>query len=189
MRARSDLVKSIDPVATTFLVTYKIEQFRLFAGTVDILGLDKYPCSITHGCDFSKIDAEAAEADRLGVRYWGVVPAHGDSWYKVPTADEPIRSSSTGVRRTWRAISSSRGAFRTTCRRTGSRTTLSCRLSSPSRTPADRVRCQDSVRGFLLGFDHRSRQRLGASMAQDVPRSSRVRPKINNRCFPKLRWS
>jgi hypothetical protein len=88
MRARSDLVKSIDPGATTFLVTYKIEQFRLFAGTVDILGLDKYPCSITHGCDFSKIDAEAAEADRLGVRYWGVVQAHGDSWYKVPTADE-----------------------------------------------------------------------------------------------------
>jgi hypothetical protein len=88
MRARSDLVKSIDPAATTFLVTYKIEQFRLFAGTVDILGLDKYPCSISHGCDYSKIDAEAAEADRLGVRYWGVIQAHGDSWYKVPTVDE-----------------------------------------------------------------------------------------------------
>lgn len=88
MRARSDLVKSIDPGATTFLVTYKIEQFKLFAGTVDILGLDKYPCSIRSGCDFSKIDAEAAEADRLGVRYWGVIQAHGDSWYKVPTVDE-----------------------------------------------------------------------------------------------------
>jgi hypothetical protein len=88
MRARSDLVKSIDPGATTFLVTYKIEQFKLFAGTVDVLGLDKYPCSIRNGCDFSKLDAQAAEADRLGVRYWGVIQAHGDSWYKVPTVDE-----------------------------------------------------------------------------------------------------
>jgi hypothetical protein len=88
MRARSDLVKSIDPGATTFLVTYKIEQFKLFAGTVDVLGLDKYPCSISHGCDYPKIGAEAAEADRLGVRYWGVIQAHGDAWYKVPTVDE-----------------------------------------------------------------------------------------------------
>jgi hypothetical protein len=86
--ARSALVRSVDPNPPTFIVTYKVEQFKLFAGTVDVLGLDHYPCSIKSGCDYSKIDAQAAEADRLGVRYWGVIQAHGDAWYKVPTASE-----------------------------------------------------------------------------------------------------
>jgi hypothetical protein len=88
MKARSDLVKSIDPGPPTFLVTYRIDQIRLFAGTVDVLGLDGYPCSIAHGCDFSKIDRQAAIADRLGIRYWGVIQAFGDNWYKLPTPDE-----------------------------------------------------------------------------------------------------
>src|SRR4051794_2940607 len=88
MKARSELVKSIDPGPPTFLVSYKPDQLKLFAGKVDVLGLDNYPCSIKNGCDYSKIDAQAAEADRLGVRYWGVVQAHGDDWYKVPTPDE-----------------------------------------------------------------------------------------------------
>lgn len=88
MKARSRLVKSLDPRPPTFVVSYKPEQLKLFAGTVDVLGLDKYPCSIKNGCDYSKIDAQAAEADRLGVRYWGVIQAHGDDWYKVPTPEE-----------------------------------------------------------------------------------------------------
>ncbi len=88
MKARSDLIKSIDPGPPTFIVVYKVDQFKLWAGTVDVFGLDHYPCSIKNGCDFTKIDDEAAEADRLGVRYWGVIQAHGDSWYKVPTPEE-----------------------------------------------------------------------------------------------------
>jgi chitodextrinase len=88
MKARSELVKSLDPGPPTFLVSYKVDQFKLFAGTVDVLGLDHYPCSIKNGCDYSKIDAEAAEADRLGIRYWGVIQAYGDDWYKVPTPEE-----------------------------------------------------------------------------------------------------
>jgi len=88
MKARSALVKSIDPGPPTFLVTYKIDQIRLFAGTVDVLGLDGYPCSIAHGCDFLKIDRQAAIADRLGIRYWGVIQAFGDNWYKLPTPGE-----------------------------------------------------------------------------------------------------
>jgi hypothetical protein len=88
MKARSDLVKSIDPGPPTFLVTYKIDQFRLFAHTVDVLGLDVYPCSIQDGCDYTKIDAQAEVADKLNVRYWGVIQAFGDDWYKLPTADE-----------------------------------------------------------------------------------------------------
>jgi hypothetical protein len=88
MKARSDLVKSLDPGPPTFLVTYRVDQLRFFAKTVDIIGLDHYPCSIAHGCDFAKIDQQAAEADRLGIRYWGVVQAYGDNWYKVPTPAE-----------------------------------------------------------------------------------------------------
>jgi hypothetical protein len=88
MRARSDLVKSVDPGPPTFLVSYRVDQFRRFAGTVDVMGLDHYPCSIKHGCDYSVIEEQAAEADRLGIRYWGVIQAHGDSWYKLPTPSE-----------------------------------------------------------------------------------------------------
>lgn len=88
MKARSDLVKSLDPGPPTFLVTYRVDQLRFFAKTVDIIGLDHYPCSIAHGCDYAKIDQQAAEADRLGIRYWGVVQAYGDNWYKVPTRVE-----------------------------------------------------------------------------------------------------
>jgi hypothetical protein len=88
IKARSDLVKSIDPGPPTFMVDYKVDRFSLWAGKTDVLGLDHYPCSIKNGCDYSKIDAEAAEADRLGIRYWGVIQAHGDAWYKVPTPDE-----------------------------------------------------------------------------------------------------
>jgi hypothetical protein len=85
IRARSNLIKSIDPRPATVVVTYKVDQLKLFAGTVDVIGLDHYPCSIQHGCVYSKIKEQAAEADRLGIRYWGVIQAVGDDWYKVPT--------------------------------------------------------------------------------------------------------
>jgi hypothetical protein len=88
IKARSDLVKSIDPRPPTFIVTNKEDQLERFARTVDVIGLDHYPCSIRHGCAYSKIDAQAAKADRLGIRYWGVIQAYGDDWYKVPTAEE-----------------------------------------------------------------------------------------------------
>jgi hypothetical protein len=98
MKARSDLVKSLDPGPPTVLVTYKIDQFKLFAHTVDVLGLDVYPCSIRGGCDYTKIDVQAAVADHLGARYWGVIQAFGDDWYKLPTPDELHRQF-----RHWRA--------------------------------------------------------------------------------------
>jgi hypothetical protein len=88
VKARSQLVKSIDPGAPTFIVTNDTEELKLFAGTVDVLGLDHYPCSISYGCDYSKIDRQAAEANRLGVRYWGVIQAFGDDWYRMPTPEE-----------------------------------------------------------------------------------------------------
>lgn len=85
---RSRLVKSIDPRPVTFIAAYKVDQFALFAGATDVMALDHYPCSVERGCRMSIIDAEAAEADRLGIRYWGVIQAHGDEWYKVPTPAE-----------------------------------------------------------------------------------------------------
>ena len=88
VRARSRLVKSIDREATTFIATYKVGQFKRFARTVDVLALDGYPCSIKRGCDYSKITRQVAEADRLRVRYWGVMQAFGDDWYDVPTRAE-----------------------------------------------------------------------------------------------------
>ena len=88
VRARSDLVKSLDPGPPTFVVLYRVDELWRFAGAVDILAVDRYPCSIRHGCDFTKIDEAIAEVERLGVRYWAVIQAHGDEWYRVPTAEE-----------------------------------------------------------------------------------------------------
>jgi hypothetical protein len=89
MKRRSKLVKSLDPTAVTFLVDYKIDQLRLWAGTVDVIALDKYPCNLRlNGCDFTGLDQFVAEADRLGIRYWGVIQAFGDDYYKLPTPEE-----------------------------------------------------------------------------------------------------
>ncbi|MCA1702765.1 MAG: hypothetical protein LC808_05635 [Actinobacteria bacterium] len=88
MQARSHLVESMDPEPPKFLVTYNVEHLRLFAGKVDVLGLNHYPCSIKHGCRWSMIDEQAAEADRRRIRYWGVIQAHGDDWYEQPAPEE-----------------------------------------------------------------------------------------------------
>ena len=89
MKARSDLVKSIDPGPPTFLVYNHPDRLKLFAGKVDVLGLNNYPCSVADGCEYDKIEAQAAEAERLAVRYWGVIQAYGgSSGYKVPTPEE-----------------------------------------------------------------------------------------------------
>jgi hypothetical protein len=88
IKARAKLVKSIDPRPPTFIVTNKEDQLKRFARTVDIIGLDHYPCSIPNGCVYSKIGAQARVADRLRIRYWGVIQAYGDDYYKVPTAAE-----------------------------------------------------------------------------------------------------
>jgi hypothetical protein len=88
IRARSALVKSLDPRPPTLIVTFHVDQLAKFAGTVDVIGLDHYPCSIRNGCNYSVINEQAAAADRLGIRYWGVIQAHGDDWYRLPTPQE-----------------------------------------------------------------------------------------------------
>ena len=97
IKARADLVRTLDPGRPTFIVVHRPERLAEFAGTVDVIGLDHYPCSYKNGCVYSKIDDQAAEADRLGVRYWGVVQAYGEPacytpaeepWYRLPTPGE-----------------------------------------------------------------------------------------------------
>jgi hypothetical protein len=88
IEARAALVKSIDPRPPTLIVMYKVDQLERFAGTVDVIGLDHYPCSLRNGCDYAVIDEQAAVADRLGIRYWGVIQAFGDDWYRLPTPHE-----------------------------------------------------------------------------------------------------
>lgn len=88
IRARASLVHSIDPGPPTLMVTFHINQLPAFAHATDVIGLDHYPCSIAHGCDLTVIRDEAAAADRLGIRYWGVIQAFGDDYYKVPTPEE-----------------------------------------------------------------------------------------------------
>lgn len=91
MRARSRLVKSIDRrrKRPTFIVLQRPEQLKLFARTVDVIGLDRYPCKVhLNGCDYSIIRRQSAEANRLRIRYWGVIQAHTDGYYKLPTPAE-----------------------------------------------------------------------------------------------------
>jgi hypothetical protein len=89
MKARSDLIHSLNPTAKTFIVIYKNEQFPLWKGTVDFFGIDKYPCNVKlNGCDYSGIDQATALADSLEMPYIGVIQAFGDDYYKMPTPAE-----------------------------------------------------------------------------------------------------
>jgi len=94
MKARSDLIKSLDPSASTYLVVSTWDgvegyPYQYFAGTTDIMGLDVYPCTRDYGCRFDKIDDAITQAAKDGVtRYWAVMQGFEDSWYRMPTAAE-----------------------------------------------------------------------------------------------------
>jgi hypothetical protein len=96
MSARSQLVKSLDPAHPTFIVVQVTDGQQQFlyapwVGSVDVLAFDVYPCSTARAaCDYGKIDAAVAAAERAGVpRYWGVIQAfQGDNYYRMPTAAE-----------------------------------------------------------------------------------------------------
>ena len=94
MKARSDLIKSLDSSKPTYLVVSTWDgvegyPYQYFAGKADIMGLDVYPCTYDHGCRFSKIDEAITEASNDGVtRYWAIIQDFSDSWYRSPTAAE-----------------------------------------------------------------------------------------------------
>ena len=57
IRARAQLVKSIDPTAATAIAENRLSDVTAFANATDVLILSTYPCSHVNGCELSKIDA------------------------------------------------------------------------------------------------------------------------------------
>jgi len=92
LKARAALVRSLDPGPPTVLVIKGHapgNPYAPYVGTVDIIGADPYPCSHAHGCDMSKIDDAIRLLHEAGVpRYWGVIQAFADSYYRMPTVEE-----------------------------------------------------------------------------------------------------
>jgi hypothetical protein len=92
LKARTRLVRSLDPKALTFVVIEPHSPgnpYAEYVGTVDVIAADGYPCSHKNGCVMTKIDDQIRLLEEAHVpRYWGVVQAFADSWYRMPTAEE-----------------------------------------------------------------------------------------------------
>jgi hypothetical protein len=92
MKARSDLIHSIDPGPPTFaLMEPRADEnpYAPYVGTVDIIGADRYPCSYKDGCVMSLIDDTIALLDEAHVpHYWISLQACADSFHRFPTPDE-----------------------------------------------------------------------------------------------------
>ena len=92
-KARSDLVKSLDPGRFTMIVLDSnnpdsTSTYVAWRATSDYQGLDPYPCRPGKPCDFAMIDRHVAAADAAGLRYWAVVQAFEDNNWRWPTPDE-----------------------------------------------------------------------------------------------------
>jgi hypothetical protein len=93
---RSALVHSIDPGSKTFTVIQQFENgierdYGPWAGTVDVVGFDIYPCSKAQPttCDFAAIDKAITAIAGAGItNYWAVVQDFQDCYYRLPTAPE-----------------------------------------------------------------------------------------------------
>ena len=92
LAARSALVKSLDPGRPTFAVIqphFPENPYAPYVGAVDIIGVDRYPCSWAAGCVYAKIDETIGLLEAAKVpRYWAVVQAFADSYYRWPTVEE-----------------------------------------------------------------------------------------------------
>jgi phosphatidylinositol-3-phosphatase len=94
-RQRSALVHSLDPGSQTFTVLQQFENgvsrdYAPWAGTVDIIGFDIYPCNKTRSaCEFTAIDtAITAIAAAKITNYWAIVQDFQDCYYTLPTPQE-----------------------------------------------------------------------------------------------------
>jgi hypothetical protein len=94
---RTALVHSLDPGRPTFTVVQAWDAggresfpYGHFARSVDILGLDVYPCARSKAaCNFAEIDSAVAAADAAGIsNYWAILQAFEDDYYRMPTPDE-----------------------------------------------------------------------------------------------------
>jgi hypothetical protein len=94
-KKRTDLVHSLDPGSKTFTVIQASENgvahdYAPWAGSVDIIGFDVYPCPRSSGtCNFGLIDSAIQAIKAAGVtQYWAVVQDFQDCYYRLPTPDE-----------------------------------------------------------------------------------------------------
>jgi hypothetical protein len=95
VQRRSQLVKSVDPNPPTLVVIEPQSQspgnpYAPYVGMADVIGVERYPCSLASGCVFSKIDDQIALAEAAGIpRYWALIQAFGTpDYYRLPTAEE-----------------------------------------------------------------------------------------------------
>jgi hypothetical protein len=94
-KQRTALVHSLDPGSKTFTVIQQYEgtiarDYAPWAGAVDILGFDIYPCSKAQStCDFTAIDSAIASISAAGItNYWAVVQDFQDCFYRLPAPHE-----------------------------------------------------------------------------------------------------
>ncbi|MGZ3397347.1 MAG: hypothetical protein ACXVB2_24825, partial [Isosphaeraceae bacterium] len=94
-KKRSDLIHALAPGSQTFTVIQAYENgishdYSPWAGVVDIVGFDVYPCAKASAtCTFGDIDQAVASIDKAGIkRYWGIVQDFQDCYYRLPTAKE-----------------------------------------------------------------------------------------------------
>jgi len=94
-RQRSALVHALDPGSQTFTVIQASENgvshdYAPWAGAVDIIGFDVYPCVRSSSmCNFSAIDAAITAIKAAGIRrYWAIVQDFQDCYYRLPTPSE-----------------------------------------------------------------------------------------------------
>lgn len=93
---RTELVHSLDPGSVTFTVIQQSEHgvvrnYAPWAGAVDVIGFDIYPCSkaSSSSCNFGAIDAAVAAIEGAGImRYWAVIQDFQDCYYRLPTPQE-----------------------------------------------------------------------------------------------------
>jgi acid phosphatase len=94
-RQRSSLVHSLDPGSTTFTVIQQFENgvardYAPWAGTVDVIGFDIYPCNKAgSACDLAAIDTAITAIAGAGItKYWAIVQDFQDCYYRLPTPEE-----------------------------------------------------------------------------------------------------
>jgi hypothetical protein len=85
LRARTDLIHSIDPNAKTLVVLdansaqESLDQLPSWKGTTDYAGIDSYICWQNDVCHYAWIDRIAGAAKTAGLALWGVIQAYGDT--------------------------------------------------------------------------------------------------------------
>jgi hypothetical protein len=92
---RSDLVRSLEPEAVTYISLSAWDgasafAYERFTETADVFGLVVYPCSrAAPRCRYELIDAAVAAAEEAGIeRYWAIIQDFSDGYYRSPTPSE-----------------------------------------------------------------------------------------------------